>query len=98
MASSVCTVSFQDEHGTTHTVTVSATSLYEAVGLALHAFKLQPWVPPVPPAVPLTISARPPTVQHQVTLERAQRWASHAATSPTDKLQRERVRALLATR
>lgn len=98
MASSVCTVSFQDEHGTTHTVTVSATSLYEAVGLALQAFRLQPWVPAVPPAAPLTIAARAPTVQHQVTLERAQRWASHPPTSPADKLQRERVRALLVTR
>lgn len=98
MTPTCCTVSFQDEHETTHTVTVSATSLYEAVGLALQAFTRQPWVPPVPPATPLTIAARTPTVQHQVTLERARRWAGMAATSPADKLQRERVRALLATR
>ncbi len=98
MAPSVCTVSFEDEHGTTHTVTVSAASVYEAVGLALQAFKLQPWVPQVPSAAPLTIAARAPTVQHQVTLDKAQRWANLAATSPADKLQRARVRALLDPR
>jgi hypothetical protein len=98
MSSMVCTVSFQDEHGATHAVTLSASSLYEAVGLAVQAFKRQPSVPPVSPLATLTIAVRAPTVQHRVTLDKARRWASRTATSPADKLQRERVRSLLALR
>jgi hypothetical protein len=98
MSSMVCTVSFQDEHGATHAVTLSASSLYEAVGLAVQAFKRQPSVPPVSPLATLTVAVRAPTVQHRVTLDKARRWASRTATSPADKLQRERVRALLASR
>lgn len=98
MPPTICAVSFQDEHDTTHTVTVSAKSLYEAVGLAVQAFKLQPWVPPVPAGARLIIAVRAPAVQHEVTVEKARRWAGLAAASPSDKLQRERVRALLATR
>lgn len=93
-----CTVSFQDEHGTTYRVTVTAHSLYEAVGLAVKAFKMQPWTPPVPPAAPLTIAVAPPAVEHRVTVQKVRQWAAAAASSPADRLQRERVRALLATR
>lgn len=93
-----CTVWFQDEHGTRYQVTVTAQSLYEAVGLAVHAFRQQPWTPPVPAAAPLTIAVAPPAIEHRVTVQKVRQWASSTATSPADRLQRERVRALLATR
>ena len=93
-----CTVSFEDAQGTTYRVTVTAQTLYEAVGLAVDAFRQQRWTPPVPPAAPLTIAVAPPAVEHRVTLQKVRQWAAATATSPADRLQRERVRTLLAPR
>ena len=42
MAPKVCIVRFEDAEGTVHTVTVSASSLYKAVGLAVQAFTHNP--------------------------------------------------------
>lgn len=93
-----CAVSFEDPQGTIHRVTVTAQSLYEAVGLAVEAFRQQPWTPPVPAAAPLTIAVAPPAAEHRVTLQKVRQWAAASPTSPADRLQRERVRTLLATR
>lgn len=93
-----CTVRFDDADGTGHMVTVSASSLYEAVGLAVQAFKAQPWAPPIPPAAPLTVEVRPPAVEHRVTLQAVRQWAGATAHSPADRLHRERVGSLLASR
>ena len=98
MTPKVCTVGFEDSEGTVHTVTVSASSLYEAVGLALQAFTAQPWTPPVPPAASLTVEVRPPSVEHRVTMQRVRQWAAATATSPADRLHRQRVGALLQDR
>jgi len=76
----------------------SAQSLYEAVAIAVNAFRQQPWTPPVPAAAPLTIAVAPPAVEHRVTIQKVRQWATSTATSPADRMQRERVRALLATR
>lgn len=93
-----CTVRFEDAHGTSHAVTVSASSLYEAVGLAVQAFTAQPWTPPVPAVAPLVVEVCHPSVEHRVTLQAVRRWATATATSPVDRLHRQRVGALLATR
>jgi hypothetical protein len=93
-----CTVSFDDANGGSHSVTVSASSLYEAVGLAVQAFTSQPWTPPVPPGVPLVVEVRQPSIEHRVTVQAVRRWAAANATSPADRLHRQRVGALLATR
>jgi hypothetical protein len=98
MPSMRCTVRFDDADGTGHIVTVSASSLYEAVGLAVQAFQAQPWTPPVPPAAPLTVEVRQPAVEHRVTLQAVRQWAGATASSPADRLHRQRVGALLATR
>ena len=98
MTPKVCTVRFEDAEGTVHTVTVSASSLYEAVGLAVQAFATQPWTPPIAAAAALTIEVRAPSVEHRVTMQRVRQWAAASATSPADRLHRQRVGALLATR
>lgn len=92
-----CRVSFEDEHGTTHAVAVTAGSLFEAVALAVRAFRAQPWTPAVPPATPLTVVVSAPVAHHQVTVQKVRQWASGSGRSPADRLQRERVRAMLAT-
>jgi hypothetical protein len=93
----LCTVRFEDADGTVHAVTVMASSLYEAVGLAVQAFRAQAWTPPVPPAAPLAVEVRQPAVEHRVTVQAVRQWASASGRSPAERLQRERVRSLLAS-
>ena len=92
-----CRVSFEDEHGISHAVSVTASSLFEAVALAVRAFQSQAWTPPVPPAVPLTVVVSAPIAHHQVTVQKVRQWAAGTARSPADRLQRERVRSMLAS-
>jgi hypothetical protein len=92
-----CVVRFEDADGTVHAATVTASTLYEAVALAVAAFRTQPSTPPIPHAALLTVEVRSPVVAHRVTLQAARRWAARPATSPADKLQRDRLRRLLAT-
>jgi len=91
-----CRVSFEDANGITHTATVTADSLYEAVGLALEAFKGQPFAPPVPPLAPLRVEVCPVAVQHTVTTQQVRQWAAAPARSPAEKLSKDRVRRLVA--
>jgi hypothetical protein len=98
MPPKLCTVRFTDANGTVHAATVSAESLYEAVGLAVQAFKTQPWAPPIPPVAPITVEVRAPSVEHRVTVQTVRQWAGGTATSPADRLHRLRVGTLLATK
>jgi len=91
-----CRVSFEDANGTAHSAEVTADSLYAAVGLALEAFKAQPFAPPVPPLARLRVELRPVAVQHTVTVQQVRQWASAPARSPAEKLSKDRVRILVA--
>ena len=64
-----CRVSFTDPTGIQHTATVTASSLYEAVGLAIRAFRDSPVVGLAPGVVPpsLTVALSEATTQHTVT-------------------------------
>ena len=95
MAPRLCTVSWTDEHGATHRVQVRAVSLYEAVGLAVQAFRGQDWVPSVGPATRFRVAVRQPSIEHEATVAVVQDWTDAMATSPADKLLRARVRSML---
>lgn len=95
MPARLCVVSLTDERGTTHRVHVQASSLYEAIGLAVQTFRCQEWVPPIGPATRLQVEVRTPIVQHEATVAAVQQWTDSTPTSPADKLQRARVRAML---
>lgn len=95
MAPRLCTVSLTDENGTTHRVQVQAASLYEAVGLAVQAFRGQEWVPSIGPATRFRVAVRQPSIEHEATVAAVQEWTDAIAKSPADKLLRARVRSML---
>jgi hypothetical protein len=87
-----CTVSYRDSEGVTHTVDVSATSLYEAAVLGLKAFEDTGWADH--PVGDLDVIVRSPAVRHQLPVVRVNNWL-RSAGSPRDVALKSRLRALL---
>jgi hypothetical protein len=70
-------------------------SLYEAVVLALQAFKASGFVEEVGPATRLEVEVRAATTRHVVTVGQVVRWTEGAAVSPAERLKRDRLKAIL---
>jgi hypothetical protein len=64
-----CTVSFTDPDGLRHSVNVQAETLYEAVALAVQAFREHQCAPT--PMSAFEVEARSPAVLHTVTMRMA---------------------------
>jgi hypothetical protein len=80
-----------------HSVEVTAESLYEAGVMAVAALRQAGWVEEVPGrATRLEIEVQEPVVKHTVTLAQLQRWVSGAATSPAERIRRQRMREMLS--
>ena len=90
-----CTVSFTDTEGFRHSVEVQAASLYEAVGIAIQAFREHDCLPG--PAALVEIEVCGPRVKHAVNMLKVREWANGAAKSPKEKLVKERLKGLLAS-
>ena len=95
MPARACTVSFTDTEGFRHSVEVQAASLYEAVGLAIQAFRGHDCAPGS--AALLEIEVCGPQVKHAVNILRVREWANGAARSPREKLVKERLKGLLGS-
>ena len=93
-----CHVSFTDPTGIEHTATVTASSLYEAVGLAIRAFRDSPVVGLAPGVVPpsLTVALSEATTQHTVTGMQFKDWLARPGGAPRDVTLRHRLKELLA--
>jgi hypothetical protein len=80
--------------GFRHAIEIEADSLYEAAAVAAKTFHDYG----CPPAFSseLQIAVKPPTVTHGVTLKRVQDWTATSAKSPRDRVQKDRVKGLLA--
>lgn len=74
---------------------VQAETLYEAVALAIRAFREHDCPPG--PASELEVEARTPRVTHTVGMGKMRSWLASSAKSPRDKLMKERLKALLAS-
>ena len=90
-----CTVSFTGHDGIRHSVNVQAETLYEAVVLAIRAFRENDCAPGS--ASQLDVEARSPSVTHTVSLAKVQDWLRSSAKSPSDKIIKERLKGLLAS-
>ena len=88
-----CTVSFTDHEGIRHAVTVQAETLYEAVVLAVRAFREHDCVPG--PASTMEVEARSPAVTHTVRLAKVHDWLNGACRSPNEKLVKERLKGMM---
>jgi len=94
--SSSCRVSFEDGAGMTHTVSVSASSLYEAAALALAEFKKSGFaLAEVGPATKLTVTVEAPTTAHELSVRKLQAWLDTNGKTPREQAVKVTVRQIL---
>jgi hypothetical protein len=89
-------VSFEDGAGVTHTVSVAASSLYEAAVLAIAEFKRCGFaIAHVGPATRLKVAVDPPATVHELNVARVQAWLEASAKSPREQAVKVRLRQAL---
>jgi hypothetical protein len=91
-----CIVSFTGPSGVSHSVEVSADSLYEAAIVGFSLLKHDGWVDAVAPGTRLEIEVRHPATTHSVSLGQLRRWVEGIAVSPDETLRKRRLKTLLA--
>jgi len=89
-----CVVSFLDSDGIRHSVEVQAGSLYEAAVLAMSTFRQHDCQPGL--ASQLEVRVTSPSVMHTVTVKKVREWLEGGAKSPSEKLAKERLKAMLS--
>jgi len=94
----ICRVSYTDDAGT-HSVEVTAETLYEAVAQAVSEFKDDKTVPNQPGLeTEFRVAVIRKPVEHFIRLRRVAEWAQTSnVKGPAEALRRERVRKLLAS-
>jgi hypothetical protein len=95
MPARACTVSFTDTEGLRHSVNVQADTLYEAVALAVRAFREHDCPPG--PASQMEVEARSPAVTHTVSMRKVEDWLRGGARSPSERLLKDRLKGLLGS-
>ena len=94
--SSVCRVSFTDGAEMTHTVTVSASSLYEAAALGIVEFKRSGFAfTSIGPATRLKISVDPPAATHELSVAKLHAWLNTNGKTPREQAAKVTLRQIL---
>lgn len=91
----VCSVSFKDIRGITHSATVEAESVFEAVVLGVKRLNEDPWIERIGPSTALTVSVREPGTDHTITLQQVERWLAGSVTNPVEATKKRRLKMLL---
>jgi len=93
-----CRVSFTDSDGVLHSVGVEASSVYEAVALAVVEFRSDTLSHPPGPLTEFTISIPRPPVEHRIQLGQVTKWTEGTRDGPAGLIRRQRVKELLGKR
>lgn len=94
--SSLCRVSFDDGSGMTHTVSVSASSLYEAAVLALAEFKKSGFaLAQVGAGTRLRVAVEAPTTVHDLSVGKLQAWLESSGKTPREQAVKVTLRQIL---
>jgi hypothetical protein len=81
----------------THTVSVAASSLYEAAVLALAEFKRSGFaLAAVGPGTRLKVSVQPPATTHELSVGKVQSWLEAAGRTPREQAAKVTLRQLLS--
>jgi hypothetical protein len=81
--------------GITHTVDVSAASLFEAAGAALAAFRQHAWAAAsLTPTTTLRVEVQMPAIVHDVPIKAVERWLAAPSASPRDESVKRDLRGL----
>ena len=84
--------------GHQHAVEVTADSLYEAVALALAAFRSNGWVGDIVRGHAVTVRVQQAAVEHRVRLAEFERWLGQNGRSPAEMSLKVRLRSILASK
>lgn len=96
IVSSTCRVSFTDGANGTHTVTVSASSLYEAVALGLAESKKSGFAfAAVGPATRLKVAAQRPATMLEISIATFQAWLDTNGRTSREQAKKVTLRQLL---
>ena len=90
-----CRVTIRDMDGVSHTVEVTASSLYEAVAQGLAAMRGDHWVSGIPQSLNVKVSVANVRVEHEVKMADFERWLEKPSKSPREMTDRQRIRAIL---
>jgi len=88
-----CRVSVTDLEGTTHSVNVKASTLFEAAAQALSTFRQEQWAAhALTDNAVLRIEVQTPPVIHDVPLKAVERWRNGPSASPREYSAKRRLR------
>jgi len=91
-----CRVTIKDMNGVSHTVEVTAATLYEAVAQGLAAIRGNEWVAGVAEGLNVVkVSVADVRVEHEVKLMDFTKWLERSPRSPRESSERHRIRAIL---
>jgi hypothetical protein len=91
-----CRVTIRDLEGVTHTVEVTAATLYEAVAQGLAAIRGNDWVAGVAQGLNVVkVSVADVRIEHEVKLMEFTKWLERDGASPRETSDRKRIRAIL---
>jgi hypothetical protein len=91
-----CRVSIRDIDGHTHSVEVTAATLFEAVAQAIAALRRDDWVSDIPRGQNVVnVSVANVRVDHHVKMADFERWLEKPGGSPREVVERQRIRAIL---
>jgi hypothetical protein len=91
-----CRVTIQDMEGVSHTVEVTATTLYEAVALGLAAVRGNEWVVGIAQGFnPVKVRVTDVPVEHEVKLMDFTKWLERKGGSPREVSDRNKIRDIL---
>jgi len=89
-----CRVTIQDLDRVSHTVEVTASTLYEAVAQGLAAIRGNEWVSGFAEGV-VKVSVSDVRVEHEVKLAEFTKWLDAKGRSPRQVIQRQKIREIL---
>ena len=82
--------------GVSHTVEVTAASLYEAVALGMAAIRTDEWVNNIAQGLnPVKVRMMNVPVEHEVKLMDFTKWLDRTGGSPREMTERKRIRSIL---
>lgn len=91
-----CKVTIEDMNGVSHTVEVTAASLYEAVALGMAAIRTEEWVAGIAQRLnPIKVRVTNVAVEHEVKLGDFTKWLDRDSGSPREMTERKRIRSIL---
>src|SRR5215469_17582901 len=87
-----CRVTIPDMDGVSHSVEVTAASLYEAVAQGLTALRGKEWVAGIAPGVNVKVSIADVRVEHELKLSDFTKWLDRpGGVSPREVSERQRI-------